>query len=404
MKKILGWVFLGLLTVIFVGYFFTFPWKDRVEYFQKTGGGIAGLADTALDTLRASVDITNDHILGHDLFVQLYGGVQRVVGVDAVADTWSVNSIFRLKNGSVTFLLLAPKPFNDEELSAIRQLGDAADETGAQKLYVVIPQKACRREEPFAARGVYDGSEDIDAYRKDVFSALGYPVLDLHEAMHDERLDHMQLYYRTDHHWTFRAGLWAAGEIAKTLSLDNADLYTEDQYDIESHPRYFLGSEGKRVGTLYSGVDDLDIPIPRFDTAYDLEIAERDIRKTGSFADTMLFREEMKLDYFHAAPYRVLLKGDHALVTIRNRNLPDGKRVVMIKDSFADCMAPYLAASCRELVLLDMRYFKQSVADYLRDEPADVLLIAQSARTANSDFRYLRTENAAADDEPLLDD
>ena len=387
MQRIRGWLFLGLLTILFVGSVFTFPWKERGEFYRESGGGFNGMVATLMDTARSFVDILNDHIAGHDLFVQLYGGVQRAAGVDVVADTWADNSVYRLKDGSVTFILKAPEPFDAQTLDRIRTLGETADACGARKLFVVIPQKVCSRQESFASRGVYDGSDDIDAYRKGVFADLDYDVLDLHDAIHEAGMDHLSLYFRTDHHWTYPVGLWAAGRIAQALSMD-ASLYGADRYETESHPHVFLGSEGKRVGTLYSGVDDLDIPIPSFDTSYELDIPGREIRKTGSFAETMLFREELKRDYFHATPYRVLLKGDHDLLTIRNRNLPDGPRVLMLKDSFADCVAPYFAASCGELTLIDTRYYTGSVIDYVRENPVDVLLIAQSTRAGNSTFTY----------------
>ena len=379
MRKICTGVFLAILSVLFIGVFICFPWKGRIEVYEQEGGGLRGLVLTVLNTARESTTLLNDNIIGHDSFVQLFGAAQKALGVDLA------NGVYRLKNGAVTFILSELKPFDEDQLESIRSFSDRASRKGMEKLYVVMPQKACSLDYPFTARGVTDYSDSIDAYRKGVFSQAGYEVLDLHDSIHAQGLNHLDLYFLSDHHWKLTTGLWAAGEIAGALGMDTS-FYAPEQYTIRNYEKFFLGSAGKRVGTAFSPVDDVELPIPAFDTQYELEIPSKEIVRKGSFSETVVFEDEAVLDYFHSTPYRILLKGDHPILTIRNKALPDGKKVLMIKDSYSDCVAPYLAATCSELVMIDPRYYEQSIVQLVEDGAFDVLLIAQSTRAENAVF------------------
>lgn len=376
MRKICTGVFLAILSVLFIGVFICFPWKGRIEVYEQAGGGLRGLVLTVFNTARDTT-LLNDNIVGHDGFVQLFGGVQKVIGVDCV------NDVYRLKNGAVTFILPELEPFDEEQLESIRSFSDRASRKGMEKLYVVMPQKACSLDYPFTARGVTDYSDSVDAYRKGVFSDAGYEVLDLHDSIHAQGLNHLDLYFLSDHHWKLTTGLWAAGQIAGALGMDTS-FYAPEQYTIRTYEKLFLGSAGKHVGTAFSPVDDVELPIPAFDTQYELEIPNKEIVRKGSFSETVVFEDEAVLDYFHSMPYSILLKGDHPILTIRNKALPNGKKVLMIKDSYSNCVAPYLAATCSELVMIDPRHYKQSIAQFMEEGAFDVLLVGQCIHSKNA--------------------
>lgn len=68
-----------------------------------------------------------------------------------------------------------------------------------------------------------------------LFRNEGVNVVDLRECLEEDGINISDLFYRTDHHWTTRAGLWAAGEIAEGLNSYcgyniNPLLYDESNY------------------------------------------------------------------------------------------------------------------------------------------------------------------------------
>ena len=70
----------------------------------------------------------------------------------------------------------------------------------------------------------------------------------------------------------------------------------------------------------------------------------------------------------------VFLDGNHALTTIENSRADRGT-IVLVKDSFSHCLAPFLAENYRKVILVDMRYYKQSVSQIVRDENAEQVVV-----------------------------
>ncbi len=384
MKTIRAVLFVLLIAFIGVATAFAFPVSEIRDVYDGYGGGLRGLVLTAMDSTTLA-DILNDNVFLHDRWIDLFGGAQRSSGVKVVID--QTVSVHRLRGERVVAVLAQGEPFSDEEQKGLRTLGQAAQDASAQKLFVSIPRKTCGLQREFLSRGVRTYSEDIDAYRMRAFADAGFDVLDLHEAMHAQGMNHASLYFRTDHHWTAHAGLWAAKEIGDALGIDTA-LLDPARYAVEEHPGILLGSEGKRGGRLFCAPDDLDIPIPAFDTALTLQIGE-DTPQSGSFRETVLFSDQLKTkpykDYF---PYSVFLNGDHGCVRIRNTAMPDGARLLLIKDSFTNCMAPYLALCCAQVDLLDVRSYTGSAADYVARMRPDAVCVTMSSAVENESFAF----------------
>ena len=76
--------------------------------------------------------------------------------------------------------------------------------------------------------------------------------------------------------------------------------------------------------------------------------------------------------------FEAILYGNMPYVKISNYKNPNGPRILMIRDSFAACVAPYLAESCSELILIDTRVsygvFSGSIISCINDFKPDVVL------------------------------
>jgi len=86
----------------------------------------------------------------------------------------------------------------------------------------------------------------------------------------------------------------------------------------------------------------------------------------------MFFPDHLKED----DKYPVFIDGNHALTEITNTNAERGTLVV-IKDSFSHCMAPFLAENYKKVVLLDLRYYKMENVSALvqREKPEQLLVL-----------------------------
>ena len=360
-KKICAIGFL-LLLFVFCGCTGMLAFKDTFIYHPTS------LKEILLD---------RDSIIERNLYpkrplIHLYGGFLRLCGIDYIDDPTTENRTYRVQQGGGTFIRYEKLAWTDEQLNAIRDWKAASD---AEAHFVYIPKRVCTPER-LCSRGVREYSAQAEALKTKTFAEYGYQVLNLHEAMHDQDLGHEALYYNSDHHWKTQTALWAAREIAETLGLDTT-LLRDDQYTVETYPDYFLGSLGRRVGTLYFGVDDFTLLVPKYDTDY--VYANDKVTRTGTFREACLEEKHIVKDYFDANCYAAFLGGDFALTELVNRNNPDGTHLLMIKDSFTNSIAPYLIASCGKITMIDPRAYTDSISDAIRQADADVLLVTISS-------------------------
>ena len=74
-----------------------------------------------------------------------------------------------------------------------------------------------------------------------------------------------------------------------------------------------------------------------------------------------------------ADKYPVFLDGNHARVMITS-NVSSGK-LLIVRDSFAHCLAPFLARHFQQIDLVDLRYFKeQTVSQMIEQNHYDQVL------------------------------
>ena len=73
--------------------------------------------------------------------------------------------------------------------------------------------------------------------------------------------------------------------------------------------------------------------------------------------------------------YTVFLDGNHSLVRIDNPEKAGSGKLLVIRDSYANCLGTFLANSYESVVLVDLRYYKKPVSELLAaEEFADVLV------------------------------
>ena len=62
-----------------------------------------------------------------------------------------------------------------------------------------------------------------------------------------------------------------------------------------------------------------------------------------------------------------------------------GERLLILRDSYADCMAPFLTGSFSEIHLIDLRYYRMSISDYVRENGIDAAAVVYSLKNFSED-------------------
>lgn len=203
-------------------------------------------------------------------------------------------------------------------------------------------------------------------------------------------------YYRTDHHWTTDGALYAFGIIMNELKAadPSIDVTNADPERWERHTKahWFLGSQGKRVGTLFAGTDDLVWHTPVFDTEMSCIITKYHMINRGDYTAANI--RDMYLDqpdYFRENPYNMYIGGDYPIVRHRNPSAPNHRRILLIKNSMMVPLQTFFSTVFTEVDVIDPRHFTEAtIAEYCAwTKPDDVLMLTlpvNHVATAYNDF------------------
>ena len=360
-------------------------WSDLAEGWRgRTDTSDSSLTAKAVYVTENTESALNDALDSSHLFIQLYGGVQRLAGRRMVSDVSSDNTVTKLSTGALTFCGLdnqyAPPTAQAENTAALAQY---LEELGVPFLAVTAPEKIPPDSDQLPAGVNEYGNDYADAFL-DLASQAGVGTFDLRPAfLESGRWE--DLFFVTDHHWNadgaFLAYQTLAAELEERYGFSTDPAYTDpDSYERTVYEDLFLGSQGKRVGSLYAGADDFTVYTPKFDTSFTYTIPALDTVRTGSFQQALCFPEHIQQrDWFNGNPYVYYSGGDFGISTIVNENDPDGPTVVLLRESFSCALAPFLALSCGKLVTIDLRYFEGDLPSTLAQLQPDLVTLLYSA-------------------------
>lgn len=346
------------------------------------------IAYQQLQNLRSGIGLSiadiefnyNDSLPGKQQYITLNGAFQRLLGMR------HVNDRYRMDNGHLTYVM--PETDITAQANNIIAFRDTLTEMGIPFGYVNTLFKIDPLDKQLPT-GVEDFSGEVTDRFLAALEQQDVAILDLRKLERNQGLDHYSLYFITDHHWTPEAGFWAYTQTAQWLeSLDstfaaNPALMDNTNYSHTVYENIFCGSAARRVGPLYAGLDDLTVILPTFDTSLSLSVPNEELYREGSYEETLLFYKHLTRDkMLENSAYGVYLGEDKPLLTISNHSRSQAldiqstpKKLLILKDSSALVVAPYLALSYDEVRLIDLRLFEGSLLEYISEYQPDMVLV-----------------------------
>ena len=346
-----------------------------------------------LEDLSTQADETINNALDTShLFIQLYGGIQRLLGRRIMEDVEEQYTVYKLSDGSLTFVTREPADNLSERADSYLKFQDALEEKGIPLLYLQAPQKIGGAEAPTLPPGVTDyGNENADEFLARI-TEDGGTALDLREVLSADGQLWTSYFFATDHHWTPDAALLCVRTLVEYLNenydmdLDPA-LTDPDNYTATVYEDIFLGSQGKRTGALYAGMDDLTVWTPDFETDFTYTVQGKVYE--GSFEECLLFPERLEeTDPFQANPYTVYSGGDYSFSRITNHLNPDGPRIMILRDSYGCVFTPFLAMHCSDLSIVDLRYFYDYFPTYVDWVQPDLVIMLYTPGNLSNEMAF----------------
>lgn len=360
---------------------------------RQRGAAVEARREPLLDRAQAAISAADPAANGlldqAHWFIQLYGGVQALSDRTVVEDPDPRYSVVKLSDGTLTFVNSEPLDVSDHG-KAVARLAGVLDQRDIPLLYVQAPQKL-EQDDPRLPQGVTDYGNDYADQLLDMLEEHGVDHLDLRETLAQAGGEWRDWFFRTDHHWTPEAAFTAHQTLSDVLRRDYgfhiASHHTDPRFFRQvTYEDFFLGSQGKRVGTLYGGVDDITLWKPTYSTDFTYSVPIYEIERTGAFDKSLLFPERVEeRDYFGGNPYTLYAGGDYPLARIYNHMEPDGKRVMLLRDSYACAITPFLALDCGELITVDLRYFSDDLLTYVDWLKPDMVVVMYTAGSVGLD-------------------
>lgn len=174
-----------------------------------------------------------------------------------------------------------------------------------------------------------------------------------------------ELFYRTDHHWKTLAAFYTYQSWAEKQGLS---AISEDDYDIQTVTEEFEGTIQAKLG-ISTRKDSIQLYLQKDDPFYTVQLEQGQEKEYSLYDYTMLDTKDK---------YGIYFGGNHALVRIQTR-ADTGRRILVIKDSYANCFVPFLLEEYDQIDLLDVRYYNQKVSDLVADGRYTDLLFLYNA-------------------------
>ena len=130
-----------------------------------------------------------------------------------------------------------------------------------------------------------------------------------------------------------------------------------------------------------------DIVTPNFDNNLSVKIPDLQYDKTGTLRETFIDIKKVYLkNPYDDSPYSAYGYGDHALIDVKNNNINSGDNILILKDSFANVVTPYLSLGTSHIFEVDKRYFNGSIKDFIKKNDVNKVIILYYPGSLYYDF------------------
>ncbi|MBO4324807.1 MAG: hypothetical protein J5845_05360 [Lachnospiraceae bacterium] len=310
-------------------------------------------AENVLDGsfMKNSETYVSDHFILRDVFMTVRAGYERLTGRNCV------NGIYLCKDGYYI------EEYNGSRntariTAAVNRLTERVESADIRAVLVPTAVSVYADKLPAAAKGA-----DQETDRQNIMKSINGDSLwvDIAEALQSAKEE--QLFYKLDHHWTTYGAYTAYREIIKSFGFTPLErsMFTEREVTAE-----FKGTFASKVNDLLAEPDTITV----FESdrlALTVTYPERNLTTDTLYAPEYLTKKD-KYSYF--------LNNQNAMVEIHNANAQSSRVLAVVKDSYANCLIPFLAEHFETIYVFDTRYYRKKVTEFInRNGVTDVLFL-----------------------------
>lgn len=326
------------------------------EYSENEKRYLAGRPEVSAENILSGEaqkeleKFTADQIPGRDFFVGVNAYWNLATGRNAAQD------IYYCDEG---YLINAPKQADEKIFTDnLTRFDQFAEKLGVPADLVMVPTTGYLMEEVLPA--FHKEYQDDALY--DLAGTLleNVRLVDVRGALKQGK-DGGQICYRTDHHLTSYGNYLLYEAYQKA---NNGTYLSRDAYEVTSYDGFY-GTDWSGSGYWLVDPDTVEV----WDAGLAPTVTLIDGGAEPKVSNDLFYLSHLE----NLDKYPIFLDGNHAMVTIHNPDAQGGNLLV-IRDSYAHCLSTFLAADYQNIYLVDLRYYRQSVSEFVAEHPVDRVL------------------------------
>lgn len=301
----------------------------------------------------------DDQFVGRDMWRKLK------VTVDRIGGSRLENGVYIGTNGQLLEQIeVADENHLAANIKAIKSFSESQSKIPVRMMLVPDAANVLNHSLPSLAKPE-DQTQMFSMVRKDLGDSVEW--IDVSTELNKHKTE--KIYYKTDHHWTTLGAFYAFQAAAPSLGIDG-DL--SGKYVSYTVSDSFNGMLASKSGVNFGEKEQIDIYVPtEEDTDLIVDYVDEGKRSTSLYDSSKLKEKDQ---------YTVFLGGNSSLLDIRTVSTST-KRLLLVKDSFANSFIPFLTPYYREIVVVDPRYYSGTINDLMDSYRISEVLFLYSGNT-----------------------
>lgn len=362
-RKLLGLLF-SFIILFFTISFFVMP---KQSFSENENRYLEKIPKFEFETLINGKFIenvqsyVNDHFPFRNFFMNLNTKMERLLGKE------EMNHVYYGSDGYLLEKYDQPKNY-DKIAKVLNQF--YADKNYANMSFMLVPTSITINQEKLPKNApTYNQIKEMN----ELYEQIKFDTIDVTETLKQGNKDY-PMFYRLDHHWTSYGAYYAYQEYCKMNDIKPIPI---SEFEIKEVTETFKG-------TLYSKVldddlkpDKIHIFVPKKQN-YEVNYVMTN-RITDTLYEESYLTKKDKYSYF--------LDNNQPLITITNKDIHNQKELLVIKDSYANSMIPFLVNHYEKVHVIDPRFYKLSIEDYMdKNQNIKDVLILYNMNTLDTDL------------------
>lgn len=365
MNKLQSWNIITLFCILIFGFTIVTLIKPDTAYSESENRTLAQMPEASIETMLSGEfesdyeTYLTDQFFARDSWIGLKTSVERAAFRRESKDIYFAEDGYLIETHADSFT----SDTADLNVRVLQQFVQQYQEQfGEEHMSVMIVPNAVEilEDKLPAFASPYDEESYLNQIKEGIPEKIWFDAGAVLREHRDE-----ELYYRTDHHWKTLAAFYVYQEWAKKQGIA---VPQSSDYEIETATTEFEGTIQSKLG-ISAQADSIELYHPTEDIFYTVwknDAAEPEY----SMYDYTALNTKSKYDIFFG--------GNHAKVKLETR-ADNGRKLLVIKDSYAHCFVPFLIGEFEEITMLDIRYYNQKLSELIEAEGYTDLLFLYNA-------------------------